>query len=217
MRFGRLQRHHLRREDVRELGGAAAEGERAEAADRAGMAVGNGVGRARQHHAELRRDHVGDALLGVVDVEKPDAVAAAALAHRLEKRRARRIGAVVAAGPGGDGVILHREGEIRPAHRPLLLLQLLEGVGRVQLVQHVPVDIDRDRGRRRAAPPDARPRSCRTGSWAWRRYFRISLRESLRPAGTHVDWPRDAKRDRADRHCKSISGEKKTPPDAVRG
>ena len=121
---------------------AAAEGERAEAADGAGMAVGNGVGRARQHHAELRRDDVGDALLRVIDVEKPDGVAAAALAHRLEKRRARWVGAVVAARLGGDGVILHREGEVRPAHRPLLLLQLLEGVGRVQLVQHVPVDVD---------------------------------------------------------------------------
>ena len=47
---------------------------------------------------------------------------AAALAHRLEKRRARRVGAVVAAGLGGDGVILHREGEVGPPHRPLLLL-----------------------------------------------------------------------------------------------
>ena len=49
---------------------------------------------------------------------------------------------VVAAGLGRDGVVLHREGQVGPAHRPLLLLQLLEGVRRVQLVQHVPVDID---------------------------------------------------------------------------
>ena len=49
---------------------------------------------------------------------------------------------VVAAGLGGDGVVLHREGEVRPPHRPLLLLQLLEGVRRVQLVQHVAVDVD---------------------------------------------------------------------------
>ena len=140
--LGPLERHHLGGEDVRELGRAATEGERAEAADGAGVAVGHRVGRARQHHAELRRDHVRDALLGIVDVEKLDAVAAAALAHRLEKGRARRVGGVVAAGLGGDGVVLHREGEVRPAHRPMLLLQLLEGVRRVQLVQHVAVDID---------------------------------------------------------------------------
>ena len=52
------------------------------------------------------------------------------------------IGVVVAAGLGGDGVVLHGEGQVRPPHRPVLLLQLLEGVRRVQFVQHVPVDID---------------------------------------------------------------------------
>src|SRR5215467_2339231 len=112
---------------------------RAEASHGAGVAVGNRVRRARQHHAQLRRDHVRNALLRVVDVEKPDAVAPAAFAHRLEKGRARRVGGVVAAGLGGDGVVLHGEGQIRPAHAPVLLLQLLEGV---QLVQHVPIDID---------------------------------------------------------------------------
>jgi hypothetical protein len=137
-----FERHHLRREDMRELARATAERKRPESADRAGVAVRHRVGGARQHHAELGRDYVRDALLGVVDVEQPDAVAAAALAHGLEKGRARRIGRVVAAGPGGDGMILHGEGEVRPAHRPLLPLQLLEGVGRVQLVQHMPVDID---------------------------------------------------------------------------
>ena len=60
----------------------------------------------------------------------------------LQERRARRIGVVVAAGLGGDGVVLHREGEVRPPHRAVLLLQLLERVRRVQLVQHVAVDID---------------------------------------------------------------------------
>ena len=205
------QRHHLRRQDVRELRGAAAEGECAEAAHRAGMAVGNGVGRARQHHAELRRDDVGDALLGVIDVKNSDVVAAAALAHRLDERRAGWIGTVVAAGSGGDGMILHGECEIGPAHRPPLLLQLLEGVGRVQLVQYVPVDVDEIAAVGRAAPPDARPRSCRTGSRSWRQYFRIGQRDSLRLAWHAFHWPRD-RNGRADRHCKSISCEKKIHP-----
>jgi len=140
--FGSLERHHLRGEDMGELAGAAAERERAEPAHRARVTVRHRVGRARQHHAELGRHHVGNALLGIVDVENLDSVALAALAHRLEEGRARRIGVVVAAGPGGDGVILHRERQIGPPHRPLLLRELLEGVRRMQLVQHVAVDID---------------------------------------------------------------------------
>jgi len=82
-------------------------------------------------------------LLRVVDVEKPDAVAPTAVAHCLEKGCAGGIGGVVAAGSGGDGMVLHGERQIRPAHVPVLLLQLLERVGRVQLVQHVAVDIDK--------------------------------------------------------------------------
>ena len=129
MRFGRFIAITCVARMCVELGGAAAEGERAEPADRAGMAVGHRVGRARQHHAELRRHHVRDALLRIVDVEQPDAVLAAAFAHRPQERRARRIGVVVAAGLGGDGVVLHREGQIGPAHRPALLLQRSKACG----------------------------------------------------------------------------------------
>ena len=76
-----LQRHHLRGENMRHLAGAAAEGERADAADGAGVAVRRRMGRARQHDAEFRRHHVGDALLRIVDVEKFYAVLARAFAH----------------------------------------------------------------------------------------------------------------------------------------
>ena len=125
-----------------ELGGADREGERAETADGAGMAVGHGMGRARQHHAELGRDHVGDALLGIAEIEDADAVAPAALAHRAQERRAFGIRGVVAAGLGRDGVVLHREGQVGPPHRPVRLGEFLEGMGAVQLVEHVPIDID---------------------------------------------------------------------------
>jgi hypothetical protein len=120
----------------------ATESKRTEPAYRAGMTVRHGMGCAGQHHAELRRDHVTDALLGVADVEQPNAVAAAALAHGAQKGSTRRIGVVVAAGLGRDRVVLHREREIGTPHRAALLVQLLEGVRRVQLVQYVPVDID---------------------------------------------------------------------------
>ena len=45
-------------------------------------------------------------------------------------------------GCGRDRVILHREGQIGPVHRPLLLLQLREGMVSVQFVQDMTVDIE---------------------------------------------------------------------------
>jgi hypothetical protein len=78
-----LERHRLGGEDVRELARSAPEGERANPAHGAGMAVGHGMGRAGQHHAELGRDHMRDPLLGIGDVEQADAMAAAAFAHGL--------------------------------------------------------------------------------------------------------------------------------------
>ena len=127
---------------MRHLAGAAAEGESADAADRAGMAVRHRMRRARQHDAELRRHHVGNALLRIVDVEKSYAVLARALAHRPQERRAGRIGVVIAAGLGGDGVVLHGESQIGPVDRPALLLQRGKCMMRMQFVQHVPVDIE---------------------------------------------------------------------------
>ena len=50
---------------------------------------------------------------------------------------------VIAAGFGGDGVILHGESEVRPMHRPVLFLQLRERVVRMKFMQHVPVDINK--------------------------------------------------------------------------
>ncbi len=93
--LGPLERDHLGGQDMLELAGAAAEGERSQPADRAGMAVGHRMGGAGQHHAELGRHHMGNALLRIVDVEQPDAVAGAALPHGLQERRALRIGGVV--------------------------------------------------------------------------------------------------------------------------
>src|SRR5204863_5900364 len=43
---------------------------------------------------------------------------------------------------GRDSMVLHCKSQIGPAHRAALLLQLREGVVRMQLMQHMPVDID---------------------------------------------------------------------------
>src|SRR5215469_5568505 len=127
---------------MRELAGAAAERERTDAADRAGVTVRHRVGGAGQHDAELGRNNVGYALFRIVDVEQPDAVAAAALAHRLDEGGSGRVGVVVATRFGCHRMILHRKGEVGAAYRPALLSQLREGVMSVQLVQDMAIDID---------------------------------------------------------------------------
>ncbi len=66
----------------------------------------------------------------------------APFAHRPQERRAFRVRGVVAAGLGRDGVILHREGQIGAANAAIGLGELLEGVRSMQLMEHVPVDVD---------------------------------------------------------------------------
>ena len=90
----------------------------------------------------------------------------AAFAHGAQEGRARRIGLVVAAGLGGDGVVLHREGEVGPRAPAALLLQAART--RAARAAHAAHGgrCRSGRGRRCGAPRDGRPRSCRTGFWA---------------------------------------------------
>jgi len=81
---------------------------------------------------------MGDALLRIVDVEQPDAVADATGAHRLQERRALRIGSSRCGGLRRDGVVLHENVRSAAAPRGFDICELLEGVRRVQLMQHVP-------------------------------------------------------------------------------
>jgi hypothetical protein len=100
------------------------------------------MGRARQYHAELGRNDMGDALLGIAEIEDADAVAAAPFAHRPQERRAVGVRGVVAPGLGRDGVVLHREGQIGAPDAAVGLGELLEGMRAVQLMEHVPIDVD---------------------------------------------------------------------------
>ncbi len=138
-----LERHHLRGEDVRKLTGAAAESERTEPADRAGVTVRDRVGCARQHNAELRRHDMGNALFRIVDIKEPYAVLAAAFAHRLDKSASRWIGVIVATGFRRHRMILHREGQVGPVHLALLLFQLRKGMMGMQFMENVTVDIEK--------------------------------------------------------------------------
>ena len=137
-----FERHHLRRQNMGKLASAAAERECADAADGTSMTVGDRMRGAGQHDAELGRNDMGNALLGIFEIEQPNAVGPATLAHRPDESGSRRVGLVVAAGLGRHRMILHRESQVGAAHRPDLLLQLRESVMGVQLMQHMTIDID---------------------------------------------------------------------------
>ena len=93
-----LHRDHLRRQDMLELARAAAKRQRAEPADRAGMAVRHRMRRAGQHHAEFGRDDMGDALLRIVEIEHADVVRR--LPSRIARENAAPSGLVVSSRPG---------------------------------------------------------------------------------------------------------------------
>ncbi len=123
------------------LTGAATESERTDTADCAGMAIRHGMRRTRQHDTEFGSHDMRNALLGIVDVEQADAEFAAALTHRPDEGSAARIGFVIAARLGRNGMILDREGQIGTRHAASLLAQLREGVMGMQFMQNVTVDI----------------------------------------------------------------------------
>ena len=81
-------------------------------------------------------------MLGVGDVEEPEAEPFGARPHPLRERQALGIRLVGAAGHCRDRVIEHAEGEIRTAHRAIRLLELRERVRAVQVVHEVAVHID---------------------------------------------------------------------------
>ena len=92
------------------------------------------------------------------------------LPSRIALRNAAPDGLVLSSRPGLVATVWSCMEKVRSGRRtgPVLLLQLFEGV-RAHAARAARAGRYRsDRGRRRAAPPDARPRSCRTASRAWR-------------------------------------------------
>ena len=67
-----------------------------------------------------------------------------ALPARVARRNGAPSGLVVSSRPGllAMRVVLRREGEVGPPHRPLLLLELRQRVRRVQIMHDVAIDID---------------------------------------------------------------------------
>src|SRR4029078_6348655 len=80
-------------------------------------------------------------------------------------RGADRIVGVAAAGLGRDRMIHRRKRQIRPAHRPLLLLQRLKGVRGMKLVQDVAGDIEQIATICALADKMAIPNLCKKRFW----------------------------------------------------
>ncbi len=125
-----------------DLGGADAEGQRAERAVRGRMRVAADDSHAGQRGALLRADDVDDALTLVAHAEQLDAVFAAIAIQRLDLGARQRIADTSGAARGRHVVICggqHRAGAPRLAVRQA---QAFEGLGRGHLVHHVAIDVE---------------------------------------------------------------------------
>ncbi len=143
-------RQRLRGEHVLDLAGADAEGDRAEGAVRRGVRVAADDRHARLGEAELRADHVHDALPGVAHRVQPDAELGRVLAQRLDLRPGDRVrDRAVRAGQrharAGDAgrrnvVVLGGDGQVRAAYLAAGRAQAVEGLRAGDLVDEVQVD-----------------------------------------------------------------------------
>src|SRR6202035_3259659 len=149
-RLGLDLRQRLRREDVLDLARADAEGDRAERAVRRGVRVAADDRHARLGEAELRADHVHDALPGVAHRVQADTELSRVLAQRLDLRAGNRVGdRAVRAGErharaGNAGrrnvVVLGGDGQVRAAYLAAGRAQAVEGLRARDLVDEVQVD-----------------------------------------------------------------------------
>src|SRR5580658_4594647 len=106
------------------------------------MTIGAGVGHSREDETDLWPNDVGDPLEGVVEIEEPDAEAARSCAHRFDEVDPVGIRLVVPADSARDGVVEDTEGELGPSDLSTRGGHPTEGLGRVEFMQQVAVDVD---------------------------------------------------------------------------
>ena len=133
-------RKALRREHVLDLGRPDAEGERAERTVRRGVAVAADDRQARLREAELRPDHVDDALAPAARRVERDAELLAVRAQRVELGTRERIGDRPR--ERRDVVVHRRDREVGAAHRSAGEPQPVERLRRRHLVDQVQVDVE---------------------------------------------------------------------------
>ena len=130
----------LRREDVLDLAGADAEGERPEGPVGAGVRVAADDRGAGERQAELGSDDVDDALVSALHVIERHAELRAVLAERLDlplRERVLDVELVL----GRDVVVEGGEGQVGPAHRPLGEPEAVERLRAGHFVDQVTVDV----------------------------------------------------------------------------
>ncbi len=116
---------------------------RPECAVRRGVRVAADDGHARLGEAQLRADHVHDALLARVHVVELDAELGAVLAQRGDLRGRDLVDDVEPALDGRGHVVVHgRDAAIGTAHLAAGQPQAFEGLRRSDLVQQLQVDVE---------------------------------------------------------------------------
>ena len=132
-------------QDVLDLAGADAEGQRPEGAVRGRVAVAADDRHARLGEPELGADDVDDALAGAAQREERDAELGAVALERLDLGGRERVGDAGLAADGGDVVVDRGERQVGPAHVAAGQAQAVEGLRRGHLVHEVQVDIQEGR------------------------------------------------------------------------
>jgi hypothetical protein len=140
--LGPVLRQGLGRQDVLDLAGADAEGERPERPVGGGVAVAADDRHARLGQPQLRADDVHDALVAVAHRREADAELGRVLPERLDLRAADRVGDGGQDVEGRDVVVLGRHREVGTAHRPARGPEAVERLRARDLVHEVQVDVE---------------------------------------------------------------------------
>src|SRR5262249_14499235 len=134
----------LRRQDVLDLAGTDAEGQGPEGTMSAGVAVAADDRRPGEREAQLRADHVHDALPAALDVVERHAELPAVRPQGLDLP-AREWVADVELVVSRDIMVEGREGQLGATDLPAREPQAVEGLGARHLVDEMPVDIKQSR------------------------------------------------------------------------
>ena len=127
-------------EHVAHLAGADAEGDRTKGTVGGGVGVAAGDGHARLGEAQLRGDHVHDALTATAEAMQGDAVLSAVGLKRGEHLLGQRVGEGPCLGGGGHDVIHRGHRALGVAHAQAQILQAGESLWTGHLMDQVQAD-----------------------------------------------------------------------------
>ena len=140
MVFGPALDQRLRRQHMGQFAGADAEGQRAEAAMGAGMAVAADDQAAGQAQAQFGPDDMDDALPGLVDIEQLDAARGGLDPQRRQQFQPDLAGAG-APRRRRDRVVGRRKGQFRAVDGEIAALEIEQAARAAEIVQQMAVDM----------------------------------------------------------------------------